>query len=88
MINGVKYDTDTAEFTVYATLPKRLWDFATASRGFFVFSNHTYGQMYTFRNKKNIWMVSVQGEYHGLAQDLNTYLIERRADVTNYFNKR
>jgi len=85
LINGVGYETSTSEFTIFATLPKKIGDYSFPSSTF-RFSNGTIGYFSTFINRRGLRMLSVHGYYYGLAHNLETYLQERRADVTKYIN--
>ena len=86
MINGVRYNTEFGDFTVFATLPKRLYsEVASLNCREIQFKNHTYGTIRVFRNRKGVFMVSVSGQFYGFNDRLHAYLIERRADVTGYF---
>ena len=88
LINGVGYDTFSGEYEIFATLPKRLREcyHTLLQHGRFDFSDYTFGRMCVFTNRRGIKMISVSGQYRGLNTHLETYLQERRADVTKYIN--
>ena len=87
MINGVGYDTFTCEFDIYATLKKSLvYLFEQGSNGKFHFSDGTIGEFYTFTNRKGHRMIRVHGRFVGSTTMLETYLLKRRENVTEYMN--
>ena len=87
LINGVGYDTFNSTFVVYSMLPKCLISKGHVFNGNrIMFSDYTYGTVEVFTNNRGLKMLSVRGAYRGLSQDLHSYLIDRRADVTKYIN--
>lgn len=87
MINGVRYDTYSCEYEIFATIKKSVvYLFELGSNGKFHFSDGTTGEFYTLTNKRGLRMLCVRGRFIGSTSQLETYLIHRRANVTEYMN--
>jgi len=88
LINGVGYDTFSGDYEVFATYPKRLSESyrQLLQHSSFSYSDGTTGRISIFTNRRGLKMISVSGKYRGLNTHLETYLQQRRADVTKYIN--
>ena len=88
IINGIGYDTRTAEFDVFIVLPKKLrnCEFLLKDRTFW-FSDGSPCKVSIFTNRAGQRMARFHGDYRGYAYNLQSYFIARRADVTTYINK-
>lgn len=88
LINGVGYDTFSGDYEIFATYPKKLRECyrQLLQHSSFSYSDGTTGRISIFTNRRGLKMISVSGKYRGLNTHLETYLQQRRADVTKYIN--